>query len=180
MGQVGLEWSGGGLWRSFRKSRRRDRHADARQRHRPVRDFRHQQQRVHLGRASGSKSGRSGRWRASAISSTAGPTSTRHADAGRCAPAQFEIFDIRNNAARVGGADGPRSVGNGAVAGFGDFSGHANETDMLLRNGNSGAFEIDDISNNQTHLSGADGPGRPGMVVWRASARSTAPAQATC
>jgi hypothetical protein len=35
-----------------------------------------------------------------------------------------------------------------SVAGFGDFSGNANETDMLMRNTNIGAFEIYDISNN--------------------------------
>jgi hypothetical protein len=34
------------------------------------------------------------------------------------------------------------------VAGFGDFSGNANETDMLMRS-NSGVFELYDISNNQ-------------------------------
>ena len=34
------------------------------------------------------------------------------------------------------------------VAGFGDFSGNANETDMLLRNSNTGAFEVYDISHN--------------------------------
>ena len=34
------------------------------------------------------------------------------------------------------------------VAGFGDFSGRANETDMLMRNSNTGAFEVYDISNN--------------------------------
>jgi hypothetical protein len=34
------------------------------------------------------------------------------------------------------------------VAGFGDFSGNANETDMLMRNSNTGAFEVYDISNN--------------------------------
>jgi hypothetical protein len=33
------------------------------------------------------------------------------------------------------------------VAGFGDFSGNANETDMLIRNSNTGAFEVYDISN---------------------------------
>src|ERR1700674_2165616 len=35
-----------------------------------------------------------------------------------------------------------------AVAGFGDFSGNAGETDMQMRNGNTGAFEVYDISNN--------------------------------
>ena len=34
------------------------------------------------------------------------------------------------------------------IAGFGDFSGNANETDMLLRNSNTGSFEIYDIGNN--------------------------------
>ena len=34
------------------------------------------------------------------------------------------------------------------IAGFGDFSTRANETDMLMRNGNTGQFELYDISNN--------------------------------
>ncbi len=35
---------------------------------------------------------------------------------------------------------------------FGDFSGNANESDMLMRNKNTGAFEVYDITNNQlTH-----------------------------
>jgi hypothetical protein len=34
------------------------------------------------------------------------------------------------------------------VAGFGDFSGNANETDMLMQNSSTGAFEIFDISHN--------------------------------
>ena len=34
------------------------------------------------------------------------------------------------------------------MAGFGDFSGNVNETDMLMRNSNTGAFEIYGISNN--------------------------------
>jgi hypothetical protein len=34
------------------------------------------------------------------------------------------------------------------VAGFGDFSGNANETDMLMRNSNTGQFEVYDISHN--------------------------------
>jgi hypothetical protein len=34
------------------------------------------------------------------------------------------------------------------VAGFGDFSGNPNETDMLMRNSGTGAFEVYDISNN--------------------------------
>ena len=35
-----------------------------------------------------------------------------------------------------------------SVAGFGDFSTRPNETDMLMRNNNTGAFELYDISNN--------------------------------
>ena len=35
-----------------------------------------------------------------------------------------------------------------SVAGFGDFSGNANETDMLMRNSNTGQFELYDISDN--------------------------------
>jgi hypothetical protein len=35
------------------------------------------------------------------------------------------------------------------VAGVGDFSDNANETDMLMRNSNTGAFEIYDINNSQ-------------------------------
>jgi hypothetical protein len=34
------------------------------------------------------------------------------------------------------------------VAGFGDFSTRAGETDMLMRNNNTGALEVYDISNN--------------------------------
>src|SRR5665213_4383082 len=34
------------------------------------------------------------------------------------------------------------------IAGFGDFSGNANETDMLMRNSNTGVFELCDINNN--------------------------------
>ena len=33
-------------------------------------------------------------------------------------------------------------------SGFGDFSGNANETDMLMRNSNTGMFELYDINNN--------------------------------
>ena len=60
---------------------------------------------------------------------------------------QFEVYDITNN--QITFATGMGQVGlEWQVAGFGDFSGHANETDMLMRNANTGAFEIYDISNN--------------------------------
>ncbi len=47
------------------------------------------------------------------------------------------------------------------VAGFGDFSGNGNETDMLMRNSNTGQFEIYDISNNQ--LASAASMGQVGL-----------------
>ena len=53
------------------------------------------------------------------------------------------------------------------VAGFGDFSGNANETDMLMRNSNTGVFELYDIGNNTVTADDPDGPGRPGMVDQR-------------
>ena len=72
----------------------------------------------------------------------------------------FEIYDISNN--QITRAAGMGQVGlEWQIAGFGDFSGNANETDMLMRNSNSGAFEIYDISNNQITL--ASGMGQVGM-----------------
>ena len=44
-----------------------------------------------------------------------------------------------------------------SVAGFGDFSGNANETDMLMRNSNTGAFELYDIGNNAITFAGPMG-----------------------
>ena len=41
------------------------------------------------------------------------------------------------------------------VAGFGDFSSHPGETgDMLMRNSNTGQFEVYDIANNQITSAG--------------------------
>jgi hypothetical protein len=46
------------------------------------------------------------------------------------------------------------------VAGFGDFSGNANESDMLMRDSVTGAFEVFDISNNHiTHSAAISGVG---------------------
>jgi hypothetical protein len=58
----------------------------------------------------------------------------------------LEFYDISNNTIT---SDGPLgAVGlEWTFAGFGDFSGNANETDMLMRN-SAGAFEVYDISNN--------------------------------
>jgi hypothetical protein len=59
----------------------------------------------------------------------------------------FEVYDIsNNNFTSFTPIDGIPLTWT--VAGFGDFSGNPNETDMLLRNSNTAAFEIDDISNN--------------------------------
>jgi hypothetical protein len=43
------------------------------------------------------------------------------------------------------------------VAGFGDFSGNPNETDMLMRDSNNGAFEVYDISDNTITFAGSMG-----------------------
>ena len=48
-----------------------------------------------------------------------------------------------------------------SFAGFGDFSTRANETDMLMRNNNTGAFEVFDINNN--HITSAAGMGQVGL-----------------
>ena len=42
-----------------------------------------------------------------------------------------------------------------------DFSGNANETDMLMRNSNTGAFELYDISNNT--ITSAEPVGQVGL-----------------
>ena len=62
---------------------------------------------------------------------------------------QFEVYDISNSA--ITGAASVGQVGlEWQVVGFGEFSGNANEFgDMLIRNSNSGAFELYDVSNNQ-------------------------------
>ena len=76
------------------------------------------------------------------------------------ATGQFELYDISNN--QLGGAFAMGQVGlEWQVAGFGDFSGNANETDMLMRDSSTGAFELYDISNNQ--LAGAVALGQVGL-----------------
>ncbi len=59
----------------------------------------------------------------------------------------LEVYDITNNQITFAGPMGQVGL-EWAVAGFGDFSGNANETDMLMRNSNTGAFELYDISGN--------------------------------
>src|SRR6202040_1823922 len=65
----------------------------------------------------------------------------------------FEYYDISHNVITAAGSLAVTyPMGTVAsqwtVAGFGDFSGNANETDMLMLNSNTGAFEVYDISNN--------------------------------
>jgi len=69
---------------------------------------------------------------------------------------QFEVYDISNNEITFAGPMGQVGL-EWQVAGFGDFSGHANETDMLMRNSNTGTFELYDITNNQIALAGPMG-----------------------
>ena len=59
----------------------------------------------------------------------------------------FEVYDISHNAITSAASMGQVGL-EWTVAGFGDFSGNANETDMLMRNSNTGAFEVYDISHN--------------------------------
>ena len=92
---------------------------------------------------------------------------------------QFELYDISNNQITSAGPMGQVGL-EWSAAGFGDFSGNANETDMLMRNNNTGAFEIYDISNNQHHVRRAAGAGRLWSGRSSASARSMARARATC
>ena len=65
----------------------------------------------------------------------------------RSASGAFEVYDVGNNNITGSAAMGQVGV-QWTVGGFGDFSSHGNETDMLMRNGNTGQFEIYDISNN--------------------------------
>ena len=59
----------------------------------------------------------------------------------------FEVYDISHNTITSAAPMGQVGL-EWQVAGFGDFSGNANETDMLMRNSNTGAFEVYDISHN--------------------------------
>ena len=88
IGQVGHGMVGGGLWRFF-DTRQRDRHADAQQQH----------------------------------------------------TGNFEVYDISNNTITFAAPMGQVGM-EWTIAGFGDFSGRVNETDMLMRNNNTGAFEV--------------------------------------
>ena len=144
LGQVGPEWTVAGVG-DFSTRCRRDRHADAQLEYRRIRGLRHQQQRHHGLRADGSgRPGMDGRglWR------FLDPRQRdRHADA------QLEyrrIRGLRHQSTTPSRRQQPMGqVGlEWLVAGFGDFSTRPNETDMLMRNSNNGAFEVYDIVNN--------------------------------
>ena len=71
----------------------------------------------------------------------------------------FLVTDISDN--NITGAATLGQVGlEWAVAGFGDFSSRASETDMLMRNSNNGQFEIT-TRQQRYHLGRPDGPSRP-------------------
>jgi hypothetical protein len=72
----------------------------------------------------------------------------------------FYIYAVDNN--QLLGAYPMGEVGlDWQVAGFGNFSGVANETDMLMRHSADGAFYVYDISNNQ--IAGAAPMGQVGL-----------------
>ena len=78
----------------------------------------------------------------------------------------FEVYDISNNTITSSAPMGQVGL-EWTIAGFGDFSGNANETDMLMRNSNTGVFELYDINNNTIARDGLDRPGGPRMVDQR-------------
>jgi hypothetical protein len=59
---------------------------------------------------------------------------------------QYEIYDLGNNAILAGYSLGRAGTG-WQFAGLGQFNG-SDTTDMLLRNANTGGFEVYDVSNN--------------------------------
>ena len=85
---------------------------------------------------------------------------------------EFELYDIAGN--QLTGAQDIGNVGTSwTVVGFGDFSGNANETDMLMRDSSSGAFEVYDIAHNA--LTGAAALGDVG-TSWTVTGIAAQPA----
>jgi hypothetical protein len=73
----------------------------------------------------------------------------------------FEVYDF-GEPAIITSATSLAVVGmEWQVAGVGDFSGKPNETDMLMHDSNTGAFEVYDISNNQVTSAAAMGAVAP-------------------
>jgi hypothetical protein len=65
----------------------------------------------------------------------------------RCSAAAFEVYNISNNSITNTTALGTVGL-NCQFSGIGNFSG-LGESDMLLRNSNTGGLEVYDIANNQ-------------------------------
>jgi hypothetical protein len=88
-------------------------------------------------------------------------------------PFLFTLYDVSND--NITGNVVVGQVGlEWTVSGFGDFSTRASETDMLMRNSNTGAFEVYDIANNAITFAGP--MGRSG---WNGRLRALATSPAT-
>ena len=83
----------------------------------------------------------------------------------------FEVYDISNNTITNAAAMGQVGL-EWQVSGFGDFARAPGETDMLMRNSNSGRIRSLRHQQQRHHLGGADGPGRARNGRLRASAIS--------
>jgi hypothetical protein len=99
-------------------------------------------------------------WRVAGYGDFSGKTNEsgmllRNSDTGA-----FEIYDISKN--KLNGPVALNSLSmlglDWQVAGIGDFSGKTNETDLLLRNTKTGAFEIYDVSDDKVTGAHALGP----------------------
>ena len=88
------------------------------------------------------------------FSSRAGETDMLMRDSNN---GQFEVYDLSNNTITSAAPMGQVGL-EWSVAGFGDFSGKAGETgDMLMRNSNTGQFEVYDVTNNAITSAGPMG-----------------------
>ena len=75
----------------------------------------------------------------------------------------FTLYDVSND--NITGNVVVGQVGlEWTVSGIGDFSTRASETDMLMRNSNTGHIRGLRHRQQRHHVCGADGPGRAGMV----------------
>jgi hypothetical protein len=62
---------------------------------------------------------------------------------------ELDIIDISNNQVTAVRSNVGQFGAEWSIAGIGDFSGNPGESDMMIRNANSGALGVIDISNNQ-------------------------------
>jgi hypothetical protein len=89
----------------------------------------------------------------------------------------FEVYDISNNNITFAGPLGQVRL-EWTIAGFGDFSGNANETDMLMQNSNIGVLKLFDISNNTIALANPNVMMGQVGLEWSISGVSATPAAA--